>query len=222
MTTAQGLPPGQHAADLERFGLPQYARRHVKPPTRSVLTIGGDVRNATKFDLDELLYDLPRREQRSDLHCVTTWSALDLIWAGVPFQDLEQRISEIVRPHPHAHWLVATGLDGFQSCLLFDDAIAEDVLLADHLHGSALSPDHGSPVRLVAPQQYGYKSVKHLVALDYRRSYTAGSAGFKGHPRGRVAREERSRLLPGPLWRRVWAIALPAARRPFRANQPSQ
>ena len=97
------------------------------------------------------------------------------------------------------------------------NAFAEDVLIAARLDGVALSPAHGSPLRLVAPAQYGYRSVKHLIALEYRLSCAAGSTGFKEHPRGRVRREERSRLSPGPVWRRMWAGALPAVRRRYRA-----
>lgn len=211
------MPPGQYAAELERFGLPQFARRHVATPARPVLTVSGVVRNPTQLDLADLLDGLPHHEQRSDLHCVTTWSSLGLIWSGVRLSDVAQRISEAVSPHPRAGWLMATGPDGFRSCLKLDDAFADDVLIATCLDGVTLSRAHGSPLRLVAPAQYGYKSVKHLVALEYRLSYTGGSAGFKEHPRGRVGREERSRLLPGPVWRRIWAGALPTVRRRYRA-----
>lgn len=111
---------------------------------------------------------------------------------------------------------MVTGLDGFRACLSVEDVFAEGVLAATGLNGAELPPEHGAPLRLVSADQYGYKSVKQLVALEYRLAYTAGSAGFKEHPRGRVDREERSRFLPGPVWRRIWAAALPFARRPYR------
>ncbi len=218
MAVLRPLPPGQHAAQLERFGLPRFARRGVVPPAHPALTVFGEVRYATQFGLDELLARLPRREQRSDLHCVTTWSALNLAWSGASFRDFAQLLAEAVQPHPRAGWLMATGMDGFSTCLSLEDALADDVLLADRLDGVALSSAHGAPVRLIAPAQYGYKSVKHLVALEYRRAYASGSVGLKGHPRGRVALEERSRLLPGRLWRQVWGLALPAARGPYRSR----
>lgn len=214
--TARVLPPGQHAAGLERFGLPQFAARRVIPPVRSVVSVTGQVGHSVQLDLADLLAGLPRRQQTSDLHCVTTWSALDLTWSGTLLREVLQRLSDVVSPHPHAHWLVATGLDGFAACLRLDDALADDVLLADELDGAPLSVAHGAPVRLVAPAHYGYKSVKHLVSLEYRIAYPGGSAGWKEHPRGRVVLEERSRLLPGPLWRRAWGLALPLARRPYR------
>lgn len=216
MTDSRRLPPGQRAAPFERFGLPQFADRRVQVPTRPVLMVGGDVRLAAQFDLAELLADLPRHEQRSDLHCITTWSALDLDWSGVRLRDVARRVAESVEPHPGTRWLRATGLDGYQSCLLLDDAFADDVLLVDRLDGVPLTPDHGAPARLIAPAHYGYKSVKHLTGLDYLVKYDSGPAGWKGHPRARVAEEERSRLLPGPFWRRLWRLTLPVLRRAYR------
>lgn len=94
--------------------------------------------------------------------------------------------------------------------------IGRVAFLAERLGGAALTAAHGAPVRLVAPAQYGYKSVKGLVAPEFRRRYVAGSAGLKEHRRGCVAAAERSRLLPGPVWRQVWARAPPIARRPYR------
>ncbi|WP_215543138.1 hypothetical protein [Amycolatopsis sp. CA-230715] len=36
------------------------------------------------------------------------------------------------------------------------------------------------------------------------------------HRRGSVAREERSRVLPGWVWRRIWRLGLPGAREQYR------
>lgn len=210
------LPPGQRAAELERFGLPGFARRQVQVPARPVLTVSGEVLRPTQVEVAELLAGLPRADQRGDLHCVTTWSALDLDWSGVRLAAAIGVLAELVQPHPDARWLLATGLDGFSACLALEDALAAGALLADRLGGNALTAAHGAPVRLVAPAQYGYKSVKGLATLEFRRRYVPGSAGLKEHRRGRVATEERSRLLPGPVWRQVWARALPIARRPYR------
>ena len=58
-----------------------------------------------------------------------------------------------------------------------------------------------APPRLVSPSQYGYKSVKHLVAIDFRAEKPRVMA--KEHLRARVALEERHPRLPG------WLVALP-------------
>ena len=41
-----------------------------------------------------------------------------------------------------------------------------DVLLAERLDGRPLDGDHGAPVRLVSPGQYGYISTKHLCRIE--------------------------------------------------------
>ena len=47
-----------------------------------------------------------------------------------------------------------------------EDALAEDVLIAERLNGRPLDSDHGAPARLVSPNQYGYVNTKHLCAIE--------------------------------------------------------
>lgn len=144
---------------------------------------------------------------------MTTWTAPALRWEGVPFAAIHERLAADVGIPGRARWVVFIGLDGFRCCLRLDDALAADVLIADRLDGRALTPEFGAPARLIAPAHYGYKSVRHLCGIEYLPYYEAGPSGWKAHPRGRVAREERSRFLPGPAWRFVWRAALPWVRR---------
>lgn len=211
----QPLPPGQVAATLRRFGLPQFARIHPQPATDPVVTVTGAVARPVQLPLDDLLAPGRREEQRSDLHCVTTWSARDLRWEGVPFRAVHEALATRVGVARTAGWVTFTGLDGYRACLRLDDALTDGVLLADRLAGAPLTAEHGAPLRLVAPAQYGYKSVKHVCAIEYRRDYDPGPARFAAHPRGRVADEERSRYLPGPLWRPIWRRLLPGVRRRY-------
>lgn len=208
----RALPRGQTEAPLQRFGLPEFARVRPVPPERPTVWVSGAVRTPVQIDLATLLGLPGRREQPSHLHCVTTWSATGLRWGGIPFHVVHEHLAAQVHPHPSCGWVTVTGLDGYRSCLSLDDALADDVLLADTLDGEPLRADQGAPARLVAPAQYGYKSVRHICAIEYRRAYDPGSAGWKGHPRGRVAREERSRYLPGWMWRSIWRSILPRAR----------
>ncbi|MFF3672308.1 molybdopterin-dependent oxidoreductase [Microtetraspora malaysiensis] len=213
-----GLPRGQSPTPLRRFGLPRFAGVRPEVPARPVLSVSGVVRRPIQIDLAELLALPGRREQVGDLHCVTTWSATGLRWGGVPFRAVHEALAARVRPHPRCGWVTFTGLDGYRSCLALADALAEDVLLADTLDGVPLTGDQGAPARLVAPAHYGYKSVRHVCAVEYRLNYDPGSAGPLGHRRGRVKREERSVLLPGWIWRRVWRGLLPRVRRRYDGN----
>ncbi|PSK92248.1 DMSO/TMAO reductase YedYZ molybdopterin-dependent catalytic subunit [Murinocardiopsis flavida] len=210
------LPPGQSGAPLRRFGLPQFAAVRPVVPDRPVITVGGTVRAPMQVAVAEVLALPGRRSaQRSDLHCVTTWSATGLEWGGVPFAAVHEWLAQRVEPHPKCAWVVFTGLDGYRSCLRLDDALADDVLLADTLHGEPLSPDEGAPVRLVVPAHYGYKSVRHVCAVEYRTRYDSGSVGWIGHRRARISHEERGPLLPGWVWRPVWRGMIPGVRRRY-------
>ncbi|MFI7680280.1 molybdopterin-dependent oxidoreductase [Actinophytocola sp. NPDC049390] len=213
--TTRPLPPGQVATTLRRFGLPRFARVRPHLPERPVVTVTGAVRHPTQFPLDDLLDPRRRRAQRADLHCVTTWTAQDLRWEGVPFGGVHEFLAAHVDVHPAVRWVTVTGLDGYRACLRIDDILADEVLLADRLADAPLDLDHGAPLRLVAPAHYGYKSVKHVCAIEYRRDYDPGSARWAAHPRGRVAHEERSAYLPGLLWRPVWRALLPRVRQRY-------
>ena len=63
-------------------------------------------------------------------------------------------------------YVVFVGVDGYRSIVAIEDALADNVLLADRLDGQPLTPDHGAPVRLVDPDQYGFISTKHLSRIE--------------------------------------------------------
>jgi DMSO/TMAO reductase YedYZ molybdopterin-dependent catalytic subunit len=130
-------------------------------------------------------------EHRSDFHCVTSWSVTGLVWTGVRLRDVLASVGITGAPAPY---LVARGGDRRKAAFLWEDATAEDVLLATHLDGEPLDDRHGAPLRLVSPSQYGYKSVKHLVSIDFRSERPKTLS--KEHLRARVALEERHPKLP--------------------------
>jgi DMSO/TMAO reductase YedYZ molybdopterin-dependent catalytic subunit len=213
--TSSSLPPGQRPAPLRRFGLPQFATVTPVPATEPVVAVGGTVRRPTQVTVAQFMRLVPRQEMRRDLHCVTTWTATGLRWSGVPFTAVHAFLADLVRPHRDAGWITFTGLDGYRACLRLADALTAEVMLADMLDGQPLAVGNGAPVRLVAPDLYGYKSVRHVCAIDYRLRYDPGSAGWLAHPRARVEQEERSRLLPGPVWRPIWRWVQPKVRRVY-------
>jgi DMSO/TMAO reductase YedYZ molybdopterin-dependent catalytic subunit len=145
----------------------------------------------------------------ADFHCVARWSAQGLRWGGVPFRTLYEAVIEPAAGFGVSHLLFG-GIDGFRAVLTLEDALNDDVMVADHLDGVPLSGDHGGPARLVSPSQYGYKSTKHLSVIELHTAEPTGDhADFvtnqglrlvKPHPRARVAVEERHRYLP------PWAV----------------
>lgn len=193
-------------ASFPRFGLLQFARRFPAETLRRELKIVGDV--AHELVVADVLDGLPRIEQVSDFHCVTTWSRRALRWGGVRFADFyEQVIVPQARPLADARTFILRGQDGARTTMLLEDLLAPDVLIATTLDGAPLAVEHGAPMRLIAPAHYGYKSVKHLSRIELRTddsTFRPAAFRFMDHPRARVACEERGRGLPGWLLRYLY------------------
>ncbi|MGI8723140.1 MAG: molybdopterin-dependent oxidoreductase [Geodermatophilaceae bacterium] len=207
------LPPGQRLID----GFPRFGTNLSRPappfPIDPVITIRGAVTEAFDVPLGTLA-TLPRRELMADFHCVAGWSSTDLRWEGVPFEAAYRTLIEpALRPGTSVTHVVCRGLDGWRSVLTIEDALADDVLIADRLDGRPLPGDHGAPARLVSPQQYGYVSTKHLCCIEI---HTAEPKGIhksalrllSPHPRARVWEEERHRYLPAWSVRRVYRASI--------------
>lgn len=204
------LPPGQRKSKtFPRFGLTPYARRFPRETSQIEIRITGALNGGRQeVSVPDALQGLPRSEQVSDFHCVTTWSQVALRWSGVRFSDLFEQVVQVqASPAPDARFVMLRGQDGYRSCLSLEDLLRDDVLLADRLNGEPLSIEHGAPLRLVAPAHYGYKNVKHLSRLEFRRDDQSPHPPlfrFLDHPRARVALEERGRWFPGWMLRYLY------------------
>ena len=204
---SKDLPPGQFETEhFLRFGLTPFAQRFPAITDCVKLKIIGDV--ATPIDISEELKQLPRVEQCSDFHCVTTWTRRALHWSGYRFADFYTQIAQpLAGVLPAANFVVLRAQDGARTSLPLQDLLAADVMLADRLNGEALSIEHGAPIRLIAPAHYGYKSVKYLSQIEFWRdsaNYRPFGLRFMVHPRARVALEERGQWLPGWLLRLLY------------------
>jgi len=212
------LPPGQRAiAGFPRFGT------HLGRPAPAVgpdpaIAVRGAVAEPFSVPLTALAA-LPRRELVADFHCVAGWSATGLRWEGVAFGTLYRELIEpAVRPGPPVTHLVFGGLDGYESVVTAEDALAEDVLVAERLDGRPLGGDHGAPARLVSPAQYGFMSTKHLCRIEVHTAkpperhdhasrlsrLTFRARLIRTHPRARVWRKERHPGLPAKALRPVY------------------
>jgi DMSO/TMAO reductase YedYZ molybdopterin-dependent catalytic subunit len=215
------LPPGQHRIDgFPRFGT-HLARPAPAVPADPGIEIAGAVTAPSTLPLAGLA-TLPRREATSDFHCVAGWSATGLRWEGVAFAAFYRAIVEpAVRPDATVTHLVFGGLDGYRSVVTIEDALADDVLIAERLEGRPLDADHGAPLRLVSPSQYGFVSTKHLCRIEVHTAEPPDDYGhvppldalmlrgpLRPHPRARVWQEERHRHLPAWAVRRVYRLLI--------------
>jgi DMSO/TMAO reductase YedYZ molybdopterin-dependent catalytic subunit len=219
------LPPGQRAIrHFPRFG----THFHHPPPTlpaEPALEVGGAVTESLALPLRELR-TLPRREVIADFHCVAGWSVTGLRWEGVPYAAFHR---DVLAPRAagtvtHVKFI---GMDGHWSVAMLEDVLGDDVLLAEHLDGRPLDADHGSPLRLVSPAQYGFINTKHLCRIELLTAEPAtciGSAsteahvglrlfGYKRFVRARVWEQERHRFLPPRLVREISRLLIPGIRR---------
>jgi len=133
------------------------------------LEICGLVENPVSLDWKQLLA-LPREEQTSDFHCVTTWSAMDQNWVGVLFTDLV----DLVRPLEDAKYLMCSGADQdpssgetYTTNLPLLDAMQEDVMLVHTWNDQPLPREHGGPVRMITPRLYAWKGTKWITRIEF-------------------------------------------------------
>ena len=217
------LPPGQRWIE----GFPRFGTHLNQPPPEvpadPEIQVVGAVTTPFSLSLAELAA-LPRRSVTSDFHCVAGWSATDLHWEGVAFEEVFRTVlAPAAEPGADITHLVFEGLDGYRSIVELEDALGPDVLLADRLDGQPLNGAHGAPVRLVSPEQYGFISTKHLCRIElhaeeppgrYHPSWfvQGGLQMVKPHRRARVWHEERHRYLPARVVRPIYHRIVPLLR----------
>ena len=210
------MPPGQReSAFFPRFGLPQYANRFPTEVDKIRFSVGGDLKD---FEVTEELAKLPRINQFSNFHCVTTWSVLNLKWSGYRFRDF---FNALILPHvtQDITFVVLRAQDGYKTSLPLQDLMKENVLIADRLDDVPLTMEHGAPVRIVAPDHYGYKNLKHLKRLEFyheRQVIKQGYLSFMDHPRARVDYEERASNGPAIIFRWLYRFGIKGTIRKFQ------
>jgi DMSO/TMAO reductase YedYZ molybdopterin-dependent catalytic subunit len=155
---------------------------------------------------------------------VAGWSVTDLRWEGVSFETFHRMVIEPSLPAgASVTHVVFEGLDSYRSIVLLEDALGDDVILAEQLNGRPLDGAHGAPLRLVSPNQYGFMSTKHLSRIELHASEPhpryhsspfvhAGLQIVKPHRRARVWEEERHRHLPAWVVRPAYRHAIGAIR----------
>jgi DMSO/TMAO reductase YedYZ molybdopterin-dependent catalytic subunit len=161
------LPPGQyltekwpvlHAGDVPDVDLATWDLR-----------VWGEVEEPLRLTWDELRA-LPASDLTLDIHCVTRWSRFDTSFRGVHWREL----AKLCRPKPTARFVVAHAEQGFTANVPIEFLEADDALIAYEALGEPLTAEHGSPVRLVIPRKYFWKSAKWLRGIELRSTDQPG------------------------------------------------
>jgi DMSO/TMAO reductase YedYZ molybdopterin-dependent catalytic subunit len=168
------IPPGQR--EVDDFPVLDLGIRPDVTHDNWQLTLCGLVDREITLDWAALLA-LPQVKIRSDFHCVTTWSQLNMDWEGVLARD----VIALAAPLPEGRFVTLHGYDNYTTNLPAAALLDDDVLIAHGFNDAPLADDHGGPVRLVVPKRYGWKSAKWLRAIEFHAEDRLGYWEVRGY-----------------------------------------
>ncbi|HTE83678.1 MAG TPA: sulfite oxidase [Dehalococcoidia bacterium] len=197
-------PTGMHYT-LVHYDIPAFDASSWR------LEVSGRVRTPLRLGLPEL-QSRPRQTLRVTLECAGDGRALldprplsqpwltgavgTAEWTGTPLAPLlaeaglaDDAVDLVFTGHDH-------GIEGgveqdYQRSLSRQEALQDGVLLAWAMNGALLEPQHGAPLRLIAPGWYGMAHVKWL------RSIAALDAPFTGYQQSVAYRYNQNRAEAG-------------------------
>jgi DMSO/TMAO reductase YedYZ molybdopterin-dependent catalytic subunit len=179
------IPPGQHLA--KKWPVLTYGPTPTIETENWQLRVFGEVEEPIVFSWEEM-QALPQVDVEVDMHCVTHWSKLDMVWQGIHIRDILQR----VQVKPSAQFVIVHAYGGYTTNLSLDALDDDDVLLAHSANGEPLTRDHGYPMRLVVPKFYAWKSAKWISGLEFANHDRPGFWERNGyHNHGDPWAEER-------------------------------
>ena len=168
------LPPGQHLT--AGFPILDLGVQPVVPLDKWTLEVKGLVEHPLTLTWEEF-HALPRFEDVSDFHCVTTWSKYDCRWAGVAFFTLVDR----VKPKPEARFVYFTSYDGYSTNVPLEHCLDDDVLVATSFDGKPVPKEHGGPARVILPKLYAWKGAKFVRTIEFRAEDKLGFWEVRGY-----------------------------------------
>lgn len=230
--TDEALTPFQDATNYNNFfefgngkGDPASKARDFKIDPWSV-EIAGEVNKPGNYTLEDILQPHTLEERVYRIRCVEAFSMV-IPWIGFPLADLISRFE----PNSNARFIefetlydpeqmpgqaARTSSLGwpYKEGLRMDEAMHPLTILAVGMYDDILPAQNGAPLRLVVPWKYGFKSIKSIVRINFRRDmpntawndYAANEYGFYAnvnpqvsHPRWSQSQERR---LPSGLFDR--------------------
>ncbi|WP_405456188.1 molybdopterin-dependent oxidoreductase [Streptomyces sp. NBC_00101] len=113
------------------------------------------------------LLRLPLHDSALPIACVEGWSTSDQEWRGVRLRDLAALVGHDGDP-PDVFVESLQRRGSFRHAALRANQVADGrSLLALHVNGEALSPDHGFPARVIVPAAPGVMNTKWVARLTF-------------------------------------------------------
>lgn len=168
------LPPGQHL--VENFPVLDLGFKPDIPLSEWRLTVGGFVTTPLTWTWEQFMTQ-PQLQNRSDFHCVTSWSRYDNDWEGVSFRHL----IAVVKPLSLARFVLFQSYDDYTTNLPLEACEDEDVLLAHSWNGTPLSREHGGPARVIVPKRYAWKGAKWVKEIRFSDQDQKGFWEVRGY-----------------------------------------
>jgi sulfoxide reductase catalytic subunit YedY len=146
-------------------------------PRPWTIKIDGMVEKEQTLDIDSLLKMVTLEERLYRHRCVETWS-MAVPWTGFPLKALV----DIAKPMSGAKYLrmetfmnpdVAPGQEQiiypwpYVEGLTMAEATNELAFMVTGIYGKPLPAQNGTPLRLVTPWKYGFKSIKSIVKFSF-------------------------------------------------------
>jgi len=153
----------------------KYSKDFISDPWS--ITIDGEVEKKIVLSMDKIKKMFPSEERIYRLRCVEGWSMV-IPWLGFPLNKLLKKANptskakyikfeSIFDPkqmrgqkYPILDWPYNEGLR-------IDEAMHPLTIMVTGLYGKELPNQNGSPIRLMVPWKYGFKSAKAIVRISF-------------------------------------------------------
>ncbi|CAB3766679.1 molybdopterin-dependent oxidoreductase [Paraburkholderia solisilvae] len=137
-------------------------------PDGWVLNVTGRVAQKRPWTLAALMA-LPQESQITRHICIEGWSQIGQ-WSGVPLHAFLRRVGADLT----ARYVAFTCFDGYSTSIDMASALHPQTLLALDFDSRPLEPQWGAPLRLRIPTKLGFKSAKHIEAIEVTNSFSGG------------------------------------------------
>ena len=125
------------------------------------LTVTGLVKNPLNYTYDQVVSDHQTISKVVTILCVEGWSAT-LLWEGISVNDLLTE-ADI---NPETTVIIFHASDGYSTALPLDYIVQNNIIIAYKMNNVTLTPEIGWPFMLVGQNEYGYKWIKWLTAIE--------------------------------------------------------